>query len=266
MQLKNLDKHIRYFKAPGLSLINKYKLHKRTRYNAFDLDFFGKKIKVPDAGSFLGVYQEMFVNQIYKFTSKNFSPVIIDCGSNIGLSIIYFKELYPLARIIAFEADPDISKILAHNVGKFGFKDVELHSKAVWIHNGSIEFQVEGGASGMINIDQDDEISTIKIPAIRLKTVLQKYDVIDFLKIDIEGAEFAVIHDCAEELSKAQHLFIEYHSMENREQQLGHLLSILTDAGFRYHITEAFTSPHPFVEIDTMMGMDLLLNIYAYRN
>ncbi len=266
MQLKNLNKHIRYFRAPGLGLIDKYRLHRRSRYQSFDLDFFGKKICVPDAGSFLGVYQEMFVNEIYKFNSKNFSPVIIDCGSNIGLSIIYFKQLYPLARIIAFEADPEISKTLIKNVRVFGYKDVEIHSKAVWIHNGSIEFEVEGGASGKINTDKTEDGNTIIIPAVRLKTILQKYEVIDFLKIDIEGAEFEVIHDCAEELNKARNIFIEYHSMENKEQQLGALLSILTHAGFRYHITEAYTARHPFIERNPMMGMDLLLNIYAWAD
>jgi len=265
MKLKNLDKHIRYFKGPGLGMIDKYQLHKRKRYESFNLNFFGKEIRVPDAGSFLGVYQEMFIDEIYKFNSKNFSPVIIDCGSNIGLSILYFKQLYPTAKIIGFEADPDIYNILYNNISIFGHNDVELINKAVWTKEGYIEFQVEGGASGMIT-DNSGAENVIRLPSIRLKDTLRQFETIDFLKVDIEGAEYDVIQDCQEELHRAHHLFIEYHSMDNKDQQLSELLTILHDTGFRYHITEAFTSPHPFIERNTMTGMDLLLNIYAWKS
>lgn len=265
MQLKNVDKHIRYFKAKGIGLFDKYKLHKMHRYQPFELDFFGKKITVPDSGSFLGVYQEMFVEEIYKFVSKNNAPLIIDCGSNIGLSVIYFKQQYPSAKIIAFEADPQICATLSHNIKEFNLTDVEIHAKAIWTKDGFIEFQTEGGASGMITQDKSSDENTIRIPSVRLKSLLEQFDIIDFLKIDIEGAEYDVIKDCADKLHKAQNIFIEYHSMEDKTQQLGELLNILKFSGFRYHITEAFTSKHPFIERKSMMGMDLLLNIYAYK-
>ncbi|MBK9398632.1 MAG: FkbM family methyltransferase [Saprospiraceae bacterium] len=265
MQLKNLDRHIRYFKARGIGLYDKYKLHKMQRYQPFELNFFGKKIKVPDSGSFLGVYQEMFVDEIYKFVSKNNSPLIIDCGSNIGLSVLYFKQKYPKAKIIAFEADPQICEILTHNINEFDLTDIDIHPKAIWTQDGFIEFQIEGGASGMITQDKSSHDNIIKIPSVRLKSLLEEFDVIDFLKIDIEGAEYDVIKDCAGQLHKAQNIFIEYHSMDDKTQQLGELLNILKVSGFRYHITEAFTSKYPFIERKTMMGMDLLLNIYAYK-
>ena len=38
------------------------------------------------------IYTENFINEDYKFLSKNNTPFIIDCGSHIGIPILYFKK------------------------------------------------------------------------------------------------------------------------------------------------------------------------------
>ena len=52
------------------------------------------------------LFNETFVNAQYYFESDNDWPTIIDCGSNIGMSVLFFKRLYPQSKIIAFEPDP----------------------------------------------------------------------------------------------------------------------------------------------------------------
>jgi precorrin-6B methylase 2 len=88
-------------------------------------------LKLVDSESFLTTYIELFENQIYKFNSSQKDLLILDCGANIGLSVIYFKRLYPNSKIIAFEADPNIFNVLQENVKSFNFKNVELINKAV---------------------------------------------------------------------------------------------------------------------------------------
>lgn len=264
MKVKNLYRNYKYLKAEGLSLSQKISLVKRERYHAFEMKFFGKTITVPDAGSFKGVYEELFVDNLYKFTPKSTAPVIIDCGSNVGLSIIYFKLNYPNSKILAYEADPDLAEILKSNVAAFGFDGVDIHAKAIWINDEFIEFVQEGGASGMISA-VPMEGKKIKIPTVRLKTLLEQQEQVDFLKIDIEGAEYEVLKDCADSLGAVEHIFIEYHSMHKKEQHLGDILLLLKKAGFRYHLTEAFVAEQPFVERKNMLGMDLLVNVFAYK-
>ncbi len=46
-----------------------------------------------DTLSFL--LKEKFVDEQYYFKETNISPVIFDCGSSIGISVLYFKCLYP---------------------------------------------------------------------------------------------------------------------------------------------------------------------------
>jgi hypothetical protein len=56
--------------------------------------------------SFLYLFEEIFAKASYLFHSDTDRPLIFDCGSNIGMSVLFFKKLYPAARITAFEPDP----------------------------------------------------------------------------------------------------------------------------------------------------------------
>ncbi|HEX4602645.1 MAG TPA: hypothetical protein VH724_01505, partial [Candidatus Angelobacter sp.] len=67
---------------------------------------FGWKIKFLGRPALVMLYSEIFARESYWFTSNKPNPVILDCGANIGMATLYFKWLYPLAQITAFEPDP----------------------------------------------------------------------------------------------------------------------------------------------------------------
>ena len=235
---------------------------KKQRFRPYTYRFRQHTLYVHDYKSYLLGKNELFREQVYKFTADKIDPYIIDCGSNIGMSIIYFKSLYPDASIIAFEADPHIFSFLEKNMKSYNFKNITLHNKAVWNANDEeLSFLSEGGAGGRLQ-EASDKFKFVPIKTARLKDYLTRE--IDFLKIDIEGAEYKVLADCAESLKWVKHLFIEYHSMANEPQNLSMILQIVHDAGFRYHIKEAYTTPFPFIERKLNFGMDLQLNIFCY--
>ena len=64
-------------------------------------------IRINDGPNAYVGLKDIFVRRIYHFESHRSDPLIIDCGSNIGLSILYFVSTYPSSRVIAFEPDPD---------------------------------------------------------------------------------------------------------------------------------------------------------------
>ncbi|HKZ66892.1 MAG TPA: FkbM family methyltransferase, partial [Chitinophagaceae bacterium] len=136
-------------------------------------------------------------------------------------------------------------------------------NNAVWDADDEIlPFLAEGGAGGRLE-EKSEKFKFIDVKTARLKNYLTEE--VDFLKLDIEGAEYTVISDCVEELKFVKNLFIEYHSMVNRAQNLHHILEIAGKAGFRYHIKEAYTTPYPYIERKLNVGMDLQLNIFCYR-
>ena len=75
------------------------------------------RLTFADAASFLSAYNSIFVESCYDFISTRVDkPHILDCGANIGLGTLFFKQRYPDSTVIAYEADPQIFQILKKNV------------------------------------------------------------------------------------------------------------------------------------------------------
>jgi FkbM family methyltransferase len=227
---------------------------------------FDKPINITDSFWYLHSLNEIFVEEGYRFSSTKESPYILDCGANIGLSVIYFKRLFPKARIVAFEPDVQIGDLLKRNLQTFGYPDVVVENSAVWTEETVLNFTANGSLSGRIHEGELQEVAerVIRVPAVRLRNYLAEE--IDFLKIDIEGPEVAVLKDCADLLTNVKNLFVEYHSDPSKEQELDQLLLILRNAGFRVYVKEAWNNlPMPFLHKNYQPYFDLQLNIFAYR-
>lgn len=246
-----------------------------------NIKFLDYTFIIPDFPSFFYQCKEIFNDEIYRFKSEAREPIIYDCGANVGVSVIYFKSLYPNAKITAFEADRHIASYLAQNLKANNINDVSLITKAVWNDDSGICFLADGADGGAIVESSKDSIqdstnSTSNniakdssnmhfIPSIRLRDMLEREDSVDFLKLDIEGAEVEVLRDCKDSLGHVQNLFVEYHSFAKREQSLGEILDILSKANFRYSLTSINYIRQPFCDKILDNPMDLQVNISAFR-
>jgi FkbM family methyltransferase len=219
----------------------------------------GKQIALTDPYWYLFCYDEIFKEEIYKFKADSQSPFIIDCGANIGLSVIYFKHLYPNARIVAFEPDQVIFRVLQRNLDAFHLENVTIYPEAVWDCETELSFQPDGSVGGRLC---EGGTTARPVKTARLKNFLNQK--VDFLKIDVEGAEYEVLRDCADSLVNVDYLFIEHHGLQNAEKTLDEILQILRDAGFQYHLKEAWPIRHPFMS-EERTGYSLQLNIFAFR-
>lgn len=238
------------------------RLRRIPRYTRAATPLLGRRFEMADAESFLSMYRDLFERETYRFECANEDPFIIDGGANIGLSVLYFKRLYPRSRIIAFEPDPEIFSLLERNCTTFELSRVELVNRALWTSETVLKFVQEGGDSGRLQVDGETG-RIIQVSTVRLKNYLRSD--IDFLKLDIEGAETEVLRDCANELSKVGRLLVEYHSFVDRPQTLHEITAIINRAGFRLHIHSLLPSPQPFVERNINVGLDFQANIFAFR-
>jgi FkbM family methyltransferase len=231
------------------------------RYQLAVTEILGKPLELVDSASFLSMYCEIFEHQIYRFQAGTSEPYIVDCGSNVGLSVLYFKQLYPQSHIVAFEPDNEIFPVLRRNLQAHGYPDVELHCRALWSAETTLPFWSEGADGGRLSRNgatQDKLVRTV-----RLRSFLDRQ--VDLLKLDIEGAETEVLQDCADLLGNVVHLFVEYHSFAAAPQTLHTLTRILSEAGFRLHVQPILSSPQPFIGRRLDAGMDMQLNVFAFR-
>ncbi len=210
--------------------------------------------------------QELFEERIYMQSLKE-NCYIIDCGSNIGLSIVYFKSICPSAEIDAFEPDQFNFQLMTKNIELNNLPKVRLHNKAIWIQNTTLNFINEASLGSRIGSNEKSNI-TSQVQAVRLKELLIRK--VDFLKIDIEGAEFEVLLDIKDQLHWVDKMFLEYHGKFEQNNQLLEILTILKSSGFNFYIKEAgVVYKHPFNIISRIRNatlFDLQLNIFCFRD
>ncbi len=235
----------------------------RPRHQLGMVSFGRYRFEVPDALSFVWQFKEIMADESYRFATTTAKPVILDCGANIGTSLAYFRHTYPHARIIAFEADPAIGKVLDKNLKTNGITGIEVIEKAVWIDSDGLDFGTgEADAASMFS-----KTGRRRVPSVRLRDYLLRETHIDLLKMDIEGAETDVLLDCHDALAHVQNLFVEYHAYVGHPQTLGAVVQLLEEKGFRYYIDSNQSRTRPLVNHRYRGNdlMDLQLNIYAYR-
>jgi len=238
------------------------RLGRVSRFKECKTNVHGWGVLLPDSASFLSAYKEIFVGKIYDFKFHSDQPKILDLGANIGLSVLFFKMIYPNAKITAFEADPHIFRYLKNNVHGNGYADVELVNKAAWNENCVLKFHSEGADGGRVAETGDGKL--IEIEAIDIREVLKSHQ-FDFLKMDIEGAEDIVVPACKGYLSGVQYIFLEYHAKAGQKQRLAEIFSVLAEDGFRVDVHSLMCSKHPFTKPTISSGFDLQLNVFAWK-
>jgi FkbM family methyltransferase len=223
---------------------------------------FGKTLYFTDSIQLVNGLKEIFIEEMYRQELKA-NPYIIDCGANIGLSVIYMKQQYPYAEIVAFEPDETNFQLLSKNVDSFGYGDVKLCKEAIWIDNTTLRFSSQGTMTSKIEMGAG--AGTIEVKAIRLRNLLNRE--VDFLKIDIEGAEYKVLCDIADKLFLVKNMFLEYHGTFAQNKELTAVFKMISDAGFNYYIKEAATLfDYPFQRTKKSdIGYDVQLNIFCFR-
>jgi hypothetical protein len=142
---------------------------KRQRMVTTKLKCEGVDFQVVDCKSFVWQYYDIFVRRYYDFITTETCPRIIDCGSNVGTSLLRYSMLYPKAHVTAFEPDEKVFQTLSQNASQLQGR-LELVNKAVWIHDEGVRFVDEGADTGHISESHQGKL----IPSQRLRTLLNQ--------------------------------------------------------------------------------------------
>ncbi|EIT82120.1 acyl-CoA oxidase [Aspergillus oryzae 100-8] len=165
------------------------------------------------------IYHEIFEDHGYDKVELPEAPFIVDVGANIGLFSLYMKEKYPLAKIIAFEPAPENFEALERNLAFHMVSTVKAYPYALGASASFAPFKYFPNMPGnsTLNVEEkeyqiqlfkenydqtfaDDmfkDAKQIMVPVNRLSLFLclphSNVEVIDLLKIDVEGTELEVL-------------------------------------------------------------------------
>ena len=206
-------------------------------------------VLINDGPNYYTLYKYIVINRIYHFKAQRPDPLILDCGSNIGMSILYSKHTYPLARVIGFEPDPALFPYLHENVARNKLKDVQLVQAALSPQEGNMTFYSDGKHGSYLAEYVPGDIPEgwveYKVPCVRLLDYL--IEPIDFLKMNIEGAEWEVLADSESCLRQVREMVIEYHHLPGLPRTLHRILELLHRQGLEYLINSFDSKTNPGV-------------------
>ena len=211
------------------------------------------------------LHREIFVALMYYFHAERPDPFIIDGGANIGVSVIFFKMLYPGARVLAFEPAERAYQLLGRNVGPL--PGVELHRAALGRENAVVAFYEDQDDPGsLLQSTRRERLTAPRQTTVeqhRLSEFLDGQEV-DLLKLDIEGAEQDVVEELADSgaIECVQQLIVEYHhQLDPDRDSIGSFLEGLRDLGFYYQL-----SAHELITYrDTLEPKFQDVLVHAYR-
>jgi FkbM family methyltransferase len=195
------------------------------------------------------LFREIFVRNEYAFQAAGDRPVIFDCGANIGMATLFFKWLYPGCEIHAFEPHPETFAVLSENVTRNQLAHVALHNVALVAKPGRFDLFTPGAGSGLTSTlsgrSTSSSVRRLSAEGEQLSTYASAKE-IDFLKMDVEGAEEPVLRELAStgRLRNIKELAVEYHhNLEGGVGGCGSFLQLLDDSGYQYQLDVTWGNP-----------------------
>jgi FkbM family methyltransferase len=186
------------------------------------------------------MFEEIFLRNHYYFESETAEPVILDVGSNIGLAILFFKKLFPGSTVIGFEPDPEAFDVLTKNVRENRLDRVHALNQAVDDGSDSVYLYGDRTTPGSPQMSTRSERIAGTARAVAATRLSDHVDErVDFLKLDVEGAEQVVIQELEEagKLERVRRMAIEYHHhLDPDEDALSRMLATLEQRGFGYQL------------------------------
>ncbi|MBY0383837.1 FkbM family methyltransferase [bacterium] len=124
--------------------------------------------------------------------------VVVDAGANIGFYTMLISSSLKQGRVISFEPVPRNFEILKHNISLSPqSKYIEIHNKGLWFKKDQLEFSLETSMEDNIGSYTAGKVSTSlaqhRCEVIPLDDLFQSINRLDFVKMDIEGAELSAL-------------------------------------------------------------------------
>ncbi len=151
-----------------------------------------------------------YLDRVYQeIVSSGRAPLIVDCGANIGASVLWFLARYPQAHVVAIEPAPDNFALLRSNCEKF---NVDLRQAAIAAEEGSAYLASRINDMGFYITS---EVTGQQIKLISISSILKDKPDTEYvpflLKVDIEGAESILFSDGISSLQSFPLIIIEPH-------------------------------------------------------
>jgi FkbM family methyltransferase len=165
-----------------------------------ELDKYDHSVSLPIAyGAYEGHMLSFFNSHLKE------GMVALDIGANIGLYTMQFARLVgTTGKVIAFEPNSENCRLLMLSMQKNGFNNIELLPFALSDKRGAHLFTTAIGTNGTFTDQRHDLMSRgcSVVPTLTLGSLDIGH--VDLMKLDVEGAEYMVLHGAEKLIEKCR--------------------------------------------------------------
>jgi FkbM family methyltransferase len=204
------------FLRPGNSTLLKFRVPK------YNYEFYCRINK--DDFKIMTIHEDDIIEH---FTPKQ-GDIVIDIGAHIGLyTIVSSKRVGTNGKVVAIEADPGNFEMLNRNIKLNQLTNVIPLNYAAYSKETKLKLYLPSGESGFTKYNTimtnwvNTEDKFVEVNANTLDYLLQlnqiREEQVNWIKIDVEGAEFEVLKGAQNVLSKSKDiaLLMELHGPPN---------------------------------------------------
>jgi FkbM family methyltransferase len=213
----NKGRYVEFRDADTLEIVGMFGLGGEIDYNNIpyssyiksivpSLDYNGKK-------DIHYILSEIFYEKIYNndFICVAENDIVFDIGFNYGFFTLDALTYKP-KKVIGFEPNPKLVKLF----NQLEIESVELNQIAVSNKAGSAIFyenNFSGKSSIHNDINSDTSSNSYQVKICSFNDMAEQYDVIDYLKVDCEGAEYEIFESIPKEFltNRIRKIALEFH-------------------------------------------------------
>ena len=194
------------------------------------LDYNGKK-------DMHYILNEIFYQKVYNndFVCVAENDIVFDIGFNYGFFTLDTLTYKP-KKVIGFEPNPKLVKLF----NQLEIESVELHKAAVSNKTGTTIFyenDFSGKSSIHSDVNADTKLDSYEVNIYSFNDMAKQYDVINYLKVDCEGAEYEIFESIPKEFltNRIRKIALEFHHNIN-DIKVVNLISKIKECGFETKI------------------------------
>ena len=213
-----------------------------------------------------GVYGELDTKIIKENIQEG--DIVIDVGANIGYYTLIFAQLVgKTGKVFAFEPEPENLKILKKNVEINNFNNVIVEQKIISDQCGKMKLFISDSGIVGHRIQQKENFKNfIEVESLTLDDHMEKsgfLEKINFIKIDVEGAEPMVLDGSKNILKKNEHLkiFSEFNreDIKKYDSDPETMLSLLFENNFQFFLPDYKNNTLSLSDKNTLLNSEKLL-------
>ena len=159
---------------------------KLDKLNQINIEYFAE---------FFSILRSIFVMNIYE-KDYSFQPgdTVLDLGANIGIFAVKAgKQVGKRGKVIAIEPDPHNLSYLERNLEINEIKNCVIVPKGVWSKKGELNLYLGPGGGCNSLVWKREKLVSVKVDTLSGILDKIKVDNVNFIKMDIEGAEIEAL-------------------------------------------------------------------------